>query len=74
MKTPQNSKGGQPLPPGAHSAAVPGTRAAESAKGAPTREPKTLDPHKFHKDARGGPEVKTPHGVRLNDNRTISER
>jgi hypothetical protein len=64
MKPPVNpGAGGQPLPPGAHAAAVPGTRAAESAKGAPLREPKTLDPRHHHSPG-GGPEVKIPHGVR----------
>jgi hypothetical protein len=73
MKT-DKSKGGQPLPPGAHSAAVPGTRAAESAKGAPIREPKTIDPKQFHSSDAGGAELKVPHGVRVKDNRTIDRR
>jgi hypothetical protein len=66
MKTPTKQpvpKGGQPLPPGAHSAAIPGSRAAENAKGAPIREPKTLDPRHHHSPS-GGPEVHIPHGVR----------
>ena len=65
-------KGGQPLPPGAHD--VPGSRKTEAAKGAPIREPKTLDPKVFHKSDAGGPEVRVSHGVRVKDNRTISKR
>jgi hypothetical protein len=76
MKTPTKQpalKGGQQLPAGAHSAAIPGSRAAENAKQAPIREPKTLD-HSFVASPSGGAEVKTPHGVRVRDNRTISQR
>jgi hypothetical protein len=76
MKTPSKQsapKGGTPLPPGAHSAGVPGTRAAENAKQAPIREPKTLD-HSFVANPSGGPEVQARHGVRVKDNRTISKR
>jgi hypothetical protein len=76
MKTPTKQpapKGGQPFPPGARSAGVPGTRAAENAKQAPIREPRTLD-HSFVASPSGGPEVKVPHGVRVRDNRTISKR
>jgi len=65
MKTPTKSapsKGGQPLPPGAHR--VPGARQIEAEKGAPVKEPKTLDHRK----------VTDPHGVRVKDNRTIDRR
>jgi hypothetical protein len=79
--TPTNSKpvkpvakGGQPLPPGARGPGVPGTRAAENAKGAAIKEPVTFDPKQFHKSDAGGPEVKIPHGVRAKDNRTIDRR
>jgi hypothetical protein len=66
-------RGGTPLPPGAHDAGVPGTLAAEATKGAPKREPVTLD-HTFVASPSGGPEVKAPHGVRVRNNRTISKR
>jgi hypothetical protein len=55
------AKGGTPLPPGAHR--VPGARQIEAEKGAPIREPKTLDPRHHHSPS-GGPEVRIPHGVR----------
>jgi hypothetical protein len=71
MKT-DKSKGGQPLPSGAHR--VPGARQIEVEKGAPIREPKTLDAKSFHKSDAGGPEVKIPHGVRAKDGRTIDRR
>jgi hypothetical protein len=77
MKTPAKpskpvAKGGTPLPEGARH--VPGARATEAEKGAPLKEPRTLDPGRFLGDARGGPELKVPHGVRILDNRTISRR
>jgi hypothetical protein len=69
--TSKTSKGGQPLPPGAHM--VPGSVAYEKAKQAPLREPKTID-RSFVSDPRGGPTLVARHGIRVRDNRTISKR
>lgn len=55
MKTP-TSKGGRPLPPGAHGAAIPGTRANAALKGAPVPKPVRVD-ERFVADPRGGPEL-----------------
>jgi hypothetical protein len=67
----KTSKGGTRLPEGARH--VPGARATEAEKGAPLKEPKTLD-HSFLADPRGGAELQVRHGVRVRDNRTISKR
>jgi hypothetical protein len=69
----RQGKGRPAAPPGARAAAVPGTRAAENAKGAPIKSPVVID-HSFVAKPGGGPEVKTPHGVRVKDGRTISKR
>jgi hypothetical protein len=70
MKTPR-SKGGQPLPPGAHN--VPGSARYRAVQGAPRPKPVQID-EKFVSDSRGGPPLVAKHGVAVKDNRTPSKR
>lgn len=62
------------LPPGAHSAAIPGPRANAKLKGAPIPKPVTID-HSFVADPRGGPElVVGKRHIEVKDNRTKTTR
>ena len=63
------------LPPGAHSAAVPGTRANAALKRAPVPKPVVIDPKRFGSDPRGSGElVVGKRRVELKDNRTKTSR
>jgi hypothetical protein len=67
-------KNAKTLPPGAHSAGVPGTKANAALKGAPVRKPAQID-ERFVADPRGGPPLVVSHrGVEVRDNRTKSTR
>lgn len=61
------------LPPGARGAQIPGTIAAEKAKGAPIRKPVQID-HSFVADPKGGPYLAAPHGIEVRDNRSHPKR
>ena len=75
MKTPaKTSKSGTPLPAGARSAGIPGTKANAALKGAPVPKPVTID-HSFVADPRGGaPLVVGKAHVQVKDNRSNSSR
>jgi hypothetical protein len=63
------------LPPGAYSAAIPGSRANDKLKGAPRPAPKIVDARQFTKDPRGGaPLVVGRAHFEIKDNRTRSTR
>jgi hypothetical protein len=71
MKTP-TSKGGTPLPPGAHN--VPGSARYRAMQGAPRPKPVQID-EKFVADSRGGPElVVGKRHIEVRDNRTKTSR
>jgi hypothetical protein len=62
------------LPPGAHSAGVPGTKANAALKGAPVPKPVQID-ERFLADSRGGaPLVVGKRGIEVRDNRTKTSR
>lgn len=61
------------LPPGAHSAAIPGSRANAALKGAPLNKPAQID-ERFVADPRGGPELVARHGVAVKDDRSKTTR
>ena len=63
------------LPPGAHSAAIPGSRANAALKGAPVPKPVVIDPKRFGSDPRGSDElVAGKRHVEVKDNRTKNTR
>jgi hypothetical protein len=63
------------LPPGAHGAAIPGSRANDALKGAPRPAPKIVDARQFTKDPRGGkPLVVGRAHFEVKDNRTRNPR
>jgi hypothetical protein len=61
------------LPPGAHSAAIPGSKASEAMKGLRPSKPVQID-HSFVADPKGGPYLAAPHGIEVRDNRTHVKR
>jgi hypothetical protein len=72
MKNDKTSKGGQPLPPGAHN--VPGSARYRAVQGAPRPKPVQID-EKFVSDPRGGPElVVGKRHIEVKDNRTKVNR
>ena len=64
----------KPLPPGARSAGVPGTKASRAMQGAPRPKPVTID-NSFVADPRGGAPLVVGKGhVEVKDNRTKTSR
>jgi hypothetical protein len=70
----KTSKGGVPLPPGAHSAAIPCSRANAALKGAVRPKPVTID-NSFVASPKGGAAlVAGKRHIEIKDNRTRTSR